>query len=177
MVCARVGNIVSLKDQGGSQDVPRKPAALFVCLGNICRSPLAEAAFRAEVVRIGLDVKVDSAGIGDWHLGKPPDRRAQAVANRHGIDISFYRARQVTRQDFQRFSHIVALDLQTLAALEAMRPADGAAELSLLLDYVEGRKGEAVADPYYGEAAGFEVTWADVTSGAEALARRIVERT
>jgi protein-tyrosine phosphatase len=110
-------------------------------------------------------------------LGKPPDRRAQAVANRHGIDISFYRARQVTRQDFQRFSHIVALDLQTLAALEAMRPADGAAELSLLLDYVEGRKGEAVADPYYGEAAGFEVTWADVTSGAEALARRIVEKT
>ena len=156
--------------------MPRKPAVLFVCLGNICRSPLAEAAFRAEVVRIGLDVKVDSAGTGDWHLGKPPDRRAQAVANRHGIDISFYRARQVTRQDFQRFSHIVALDLQTLAALEAMRPAGGA-ELSLLLDYVEGRKGEAVADPYYGEAAGFEVTWADVTSGAEALARRIVERT
>jgi protein-tyrosine phosphatase len=159
---------------------------LFVCLGNICRSPLAEAAFRAEVVRIGLDVEVDSAGTGDWHLGKPPDRRAQAVASRHGIDISFYRARQVTRQDFQRFSHIVAVDLQTLAALEAMRPADGAAELSLLLDYVEGRKGEAVADPYYGEAvadpyygeaAGFEVTWADVTSGAEALARRIVERT
>ena len=99
------------------------------------------------------------------------------MANRHGIDISFYRARQVTRQDFQRFSHIVALDLQTLVALEAMRPADGAAELSLLLDYVEGRKGEVVADPYYGEAAGFEVTWADVTSGAEALARRIVERT
>jgi protein-tyrosine phosphatase len=99
------------------------------------------------------------------------------VANRHGIDISFYRARQVTRQDFQRFSHIVAVDLQTLATLEAMRPADGAAELSLLLDYVEGRKGEAVADPYYGEAAGFEVTWADVTIGAQALARRIVEKT
>jgi protein-tyrosine phosphatase len=177
MQCARVGNIVSLNDQGGSQDVPRKPAVLFVCLGNICRSPLAEAAFRAEAVRIGLDVEVDSAGTGDWHVGKSPDRRAQAVANRYGIDISFYRARQVTRQDFQRFSHIVALDLQTLAALEAMRPADGGAELSLLLDYVEGRTGEAVADPYYGEAAGFEVTWANVTSGAEALARRIVEKT
>ena len=176
MLCARVGNIVSLKDNGGSQDVPRKPAVLFVCLGNICRSPLAEAAFRAEVVRIGLDVEVDSAGTGDWHLGKPPDRRAQAVANRYGIDISLHRARQATRQDFQRFSHIVALDLQTLAVLEAMRPADGAAELSLLLDYVEGRKGEAVADPYYGKVAGFEVTWADVTIGAEALARRIAEK-
>src|SRR6202045_1980800 len=70
--CARVGNIVSLKDNGGSQDVPRKPAVLFVCLGNICRSPLAEAAFRAEAVRMGLDVEVDSAGTGDWHVGKPP---------------------------------------------------------------------------------------------------------
>ena len=156
--------------------MPRKPAVLFVCLGNICRSPLAEAAFRAEVVRIGLDVEVDSAGTGDWHVGKPPDRRAQAVAKRYGIDISLHRARQVTRHDFQRFSHLVALDLQNLATLEAMRPADGAAELSLLLDYVEGRKGEAVADPYYGEAAGFEVTWADVTIGAEALARRIAEK-
>jgi protein-tyrosine phosphatase len=176
MLCARVGNIVSLKDNGGSQDVPRKPAVLFVCLGNICRSPLAEAAFRAEVVRMGLDVEVDSAGTGDWHVGKPPDRRAQAVAKRYGIDISLHRARQVTRHDFQRFSHLVALDLQNLATLEAMRPAAGAAELSLLLDYVEGRKGEAVADPYYGGAAGFDTTWADVTIGAEALARRIAEK-
>lgn len=156
--------------------MPQKPAVLFVCLGNICRSPLAEAAFRAEVVRIGLDVEVDSAGTGDWHVGKPPDRRAQALAKRYGIDISLHRARQVTCHDFQRFSHLIALDLQNLATLEAMRPAAGAAELSLLLDYVEGRKGEAVADPYYGEAAGFEVTWADVTTGAEALARRIAEK-
>ena len=155
--------------------MPRKPAVLFVCLGNICRSPLAEAAFCAEVVRIGLDVEVDSAGTGDWHVGKPPDRRAQAVAKRYGIDISLHRARQVTRHDFQRFSHLVALDPQNLATLKALRPA-GAAELSLLLDYVEGRKGEAVADPYYGEAAGFEVTSADVTIGAEALARRIAEK-
>ena len=146
--------------------MPRKPAVLFVCLGNICRSPLAEAAFRAEVVRIGLDVEVDSAGTGDWHVDKPPDRRAQAVAKRYGIDIR-HRARQVTRHDFQRFSHLVALDLQNLATLEAMRLA-GAAELSLLLDYVEGRN--------YGEAAGFEATWADVTIGAEALARRIAEK-
>src|SRR5664279_6365645 len=144
--------------------MPRKPAVPFVCLGNICRSPLAEAGFRAEGARIGLDVEVDSAGTGDWHVGKPPDRRAQTVAKRYGIDISLHRARQVTCHDFQRFSHIVALNLQNLATLEAMRPANGAAELSLLLDYVEGRKGEA-----YGEAAGFEVTWADVTTGAEAL--------
>jgi protein-tyrosine phosphatase len=160
-----------------SQDVPQKPAVLFVCLGNICRSPLAEAAFRAEVSRIGLDVEIDSAGTGDWHVGEPPDRRAQAVASRYGLDISLYRARQVSIQDFQRFSHIVALDQQNLAVLEAMQPADAFAELSLLLDHVEGREGEAVADPYYGDAAGFEATWADVTSGAAALAQRIAKKT
>ncbi|WOJ89867.1 low molecular weight protein-tyrosine-phosphatase [Methylocapsa polymorpha] len=154
-----------------------KPAILFVCLGNICRSPLAEAAFRVEVARIGLDVDVDSAGTGDWHVGEPPDRRAQAVASRYGVDISSYRARQVSLQDFQRFSHIVALDLKNLAALEAMQPEGAAAELRLLLDYVEGREGEAVADPYFGEAAGFEATWTDVTIGARALARRIAEKT
>ena len=143
--------------------MPRKPAVLFVCLGNICRSPLAEAAFRAEVVRIGLDVEVDSAGTGDWHVGNHGALRRW----RMGIDISFYRARQVTRHDFQHFSHIIALDLQTLAALEAMRPTGSDA----------GRKGEAVADPYCGEAAGFEVTWAPVTIGAEALARRIADKT
>jgi hypothetical protein len=89
MLCARVGNIVSLKDNGGSQDVPRKPAVLFVCLGNICRSPLAEAAFRAEVVRIGLDVEVDSAGTGDWHVGKPPDpRRGELRLRLHAFGLN-----------------------------------------------------------------------------------------
>jgi len=75
-----------------------KPAVLFVCLGNICRSPLAEAAFRAEAARAGFDVDVDSAGTGDWHVGEPPDRRAQATARRYGIDIGHYRGRQVRRR-------------------------------------------------------------------------------
>ncbi len=91
------------------------------------------------------------------------------MARRHGIEIGSYRARQVTVEDFRRFTHIVALDRQNLAALAAMRPADSTAGLSLLLDHVEGRKGEAVADPYYGDEAGFEVTWADVTLGARGL--------
>lgn len=151
----------------------KKPAVLFVCLGNICRSPLAEAAFRREAERIGLDVEIDSAGTGDWHIGRAPDPRAQAVARAYGEEIGHYRARQVRPEDFRRFSHIVALDEQNLADLIAMRPADGTADLTLLLDHVEGREGEAVADPYYGEEAGFHVTWGDVTTGAEALARRI----
>jgi protein-tyrosine phosphatase len=148
-------------------------AVLFVCLGNICRSPLAEAAFRAEIARLGVAAAVDSAGTGGWHAGDPPDRRAQAVARKYGVDIGQYRARQITRSDFMRFTHIVALDGENLASLRAMRPDDSAASLSLLLDHVPGREGEAVADPYYGDAAGFEMTWADVTLGARGLARRI----
>jgi protein-tyrosine phosphatase len=151
---------------------PIRPGVLFVCLGNICRSPLAEAAFRREAGRIGLDVEIDSAGTGDWHIGRPPDPRAQAVARLNGVEIADYRARQVTPEDFRRFSHIVALDAQNLADLEAMRPADGTAQLTLLLDHAD-RPGEAVADPYYGDDAGFNLTWNDVTVGAEGLARRI----
>ncbi|MCJ2131631.1 low molecular weight protein-tyrosine-phosphatase [Methylobacterium sp. E-045] len=149
-----------------------KPAILFVCLGNICRSPLAEAAFRLEAERADLEAAVDSAGTGAWHAGEPPDRRAQAVARRNGIDISGYRARQVDAADFHRFSHIGALDGDNLTVLRRLRPRDGAA-LSLLLDPVPGRRGEAVADPYYGADAGFDATWADVTLGARHLVRAL----
>ena len=151
-------------------------SVLFVCLGNICRSPLAEAAFRAEAERLGLDVEIDSAGTGDWHLGHPPDRRATAVAARQGIDLSHLRARQVTADDFRRFDHIVALDAHNLRDLEAMRPADGKAALSLLLDHAPGREGQAVADPYYGGEAHFETAWEDVAEGARGLARRIADK-
>ncbi len=150
-------------------------SVLFVCLGNICRSPLAEAAFRLEAERIGLAVTVDSAGTGGWHAGEAPDRRAQAVAKRNGVEIGAYRGRQVVREDFYRFDHILALDRENLKALRSMMPADGTATLGLLLDEVAGRQGEAVADPYYGDAAGFDVTWADVASAARHLARRFKE--
>lgn len=151
-------------------------SVLFVCLGNICRSPLAEAALRAEVERLGLDVEVDSAGTGDWHLGYPPDPRAAAVATRNGIDISERRARLVTREDFTRFDHVVALDEQNLTNLNAMRPEGATAELSLLLDHVPGRAGQPVADPYYGDASHFEETWRDVTQGAQALAQKLAAK-
>jgi len=146
---------------------------LFVCLGNICRSPLAEAALRREAEQLGIELEVDSAGTGDWHIGRPPDHRAAAVALRNGVDISRLRARQVTPEDFQRFDHIVALDAQNLADLRAMEPSDSRAKLSLLMDHVEGREGQAVADPYYGTDDCFDLTWSDVTAGAEGLARRI----
>lgn len=150
-----------------------RASVLFVCLGNICRSPLAEAALKAEAERLGLDIEVESAGTGDWHLGYPPDPRAVAVAERNGIDIADRRARQVTPKDFERFDHIVALDEQNLANLQAMRPQGARAELSLLLDHVAGRAGQPVADPYYGEASHFDDTWRDVTEGARALAGKL----
>ena len=154
-----------------------KKSVLFVCLGNICRSPLAEAAFRREAERMGIDAEADSAGTGDWHVGEPPDRRAIAVAAKNGIDISGLRARQVGPEDFGCFDHVVALDPQNLRDLKRMQPADAKAELSLLLDHVEGRQGEPVADPYYGGAEHFDQTWRDVTQGAEGLARRIAGKT
>jgi protein-tyrosine phosphatase len=148
-------------------------AVLFVCLGNICRSPLAEAAFRRAAERLGLEVRIDSAGTGDWHVGRPPDGRAVAAALRNGADIAHLRARQVTPADFERFDHIVALDRSNLAHLEMMRPPHSRAKLSLLLDHVPGRAGEAVADPYHGDEADFDLAWRDVCAGAEALAREI----
>lgn len=145
-------------------------SVLFVCLGNICRSPLAEAALREEAHRRRLDLIIDSAGTGGWHAGEPPDRRAQAVALKNGVDISALRARQVTKADFRRFTHVVALDEQNLADLRRLAPADATAELSLLLDCIPGREGQGVVDPWFGDDAGFDVTWAEVTEAAKALA-------
>ncbi len=148
-------------------------SVLFVCLGNICRSPLAEGALRAEAARLGLDLVVDSAGTGDWHAGEPPDRRAIAVARRNGVDISALRARQVRVADFHRFHHVIALDHDNLSNLRRLAPPDATAELSLLLDHVEGREGQAVADPWFGDEAGFDVTWAEVAAAARTLAARL----
>lgn len=151
-----------------------RASILFVCLGNICRSPLAEAAFRARAQEAGLDVAIDSAGTGGWHVGEPPDRRAQAAARRHGIDIAHYRGRQVERADFHRFSHIFALHRDNLAALRRLAPDDALAEVRLLLDLVPGLHGQSVADPYYGEEAGFDRTWAQVDAAARALVARLM---
>lgn len=146
-----------------------EPAVLFVCLGNICRSPLAEAAFRAEAARAGLNATTDSAGTADYHVGEPPDPRAIRTAARFGIDIAGYRGRQVQAADFDRFSHILAADHANLANLERIAPRAHGAKLSLLLDLVPGRAGEALADPWYGDEDGFLVTWNDVSAAARAL--------
>lgn len=150
----------------------RDGSVLFVCLGNICRSPLAELAMRLAAAEAGLELHIDSAGTGDWHVGRPPDPRARAEAARHGHDIGHYRARQVDKADFLRFDHIIALDTSNRSDLQRLCPPTARANLSLLLDHVPGREGEDVFDPYYGAAAGFAETWADVSAGTAALAAR-----
>ena len=133
-------------------------SVLFVCLGNICRSPTAEGVFRAALVQMGLGDRVfaDSAGIGDWHVGAPPDRRAIQAARRRGYDLTALRGRQVMPADFARFGWILAMDLSNLRALEVMRPADYHGHLGLLLDLVPDLGVREVPDPYYGAPEGFE---------------------
>ena len=142
---------------------------LFLCLGNICRSPLAEGAARAAFADAGIWAEFDSAGTGDWHIGRAPDRRAQAIAKAHGVDIGGMAARQIDREDFARFDLILAADHENLADLKAMAPRGSKARLALMLDMVPHRAGQAVADPYYGDADGFARCWADVSAVAAAL--------
>ena len=117
---------------------------LFVCLGNICRSPAAEAVFRA----MAPDVAADSAGTGNWHVGEPPYGHMQRAAKRRGYDLSALRARQVKVQDFKDFDLILAMDAQNLADLKAMDPGTGAT-LKLFMDYAPQTGVTAVPDPYY----------------------------
>ncbi len=152
-------------------------SVLMVCLGNICRSPLAEAALRHHAEQLGLDVIVDSAGTGDWHVGHPPDRRAQEVARRlGGINISGLRARQVHRDDFRRFDHVIAMDHSNHRTLLGLAPQAATAQLSLLLDHLPGQEGEAVADPYYGDIADFEACWRQVEAATKILAEKLAAR-
>ncbi|SFU90341.1 low molecular weight protein-tyrosine-phosphatase [Halomonas korlensis] len=130
---------------------------LFVCLGNICRSPTAEGVFRHLLETRGLEhrVSVESCGLGPWHVGKGPDSRAREAALRRGIDLSTLRARQLADDDFYRFDYLLAMDHDNLAAIEARRPADSQAHVGLFLAFA-GQADGAVPDPYYGGDNGFE---------------------
>lgn len=130
---------------------------LLVCLGNICRSPTAEGVFRQRLEQAGLAevVTVDSAGTGDWHIGKAPDARSSQAALRRGYDLSCLRARQVVAADFDRFDLILAMDQANLARLQALRPHGRGAELDLFLRRYQLALDE-VPDPYYGGVDGFE---------------------
>lgn len=131
---------------------------LFVCLGNICRSPTAEGVFRERLRRAGLErrVLVDSAGTGGWHVGEPPDPRTRAAAARRGYDLSALRARQVARDDFRRFDLVLAMDLDNRTSLLRQCPATEQGRIGLFLSYLPDARATEVPDPYDGGVDGFE---------------------
>ena len=139
---------------------------LFVCLGNICRSPLAEGIAKAYVKEKGFEFFIDSAGTGSWHIGEPPCEGSQKVAKMHGIDISDHRARQVTKEDISKFDIIVALDSKNKADLEAM----GAKGVRKLGDF--GYHGADVPDPYFFD--GFE-GFLEVYEMCETCVRNLID--
>lgn len=144
---------------------------LFVCLGNICRSPSAEGVFRALVDRSSLAgrIGVDSAGTHPFHVGKPPDPRAQAAAARRGVDLSPLRARQVSADDFRRFAYVLAMDEENLADLAAMCPPEERSRPRLFLEFAPKAGRRDVPDPYYGGADGFEYMLDLIEEGAQGL--------
>lgn len=148
-------------------------AVLFVCLGNICRSPLAEGAFRRAVAARGLAHRftIDSAGISDFHEGDPPDRRAIAAAAARGFDISGQRSRPVRPGDFVAFDWILAMDGSNLTALDAAAPDHATAHIGLYLELAEGRP-QPVPDPYYDGPAAFE----EVLDMVDRAAGRLLDR-
>jgi len=131
---------------------------LMVCLGNICRSPTAEAMLRRKLHEAGLDdrVEVDSAGTSDYHVDSPPDRRAVAHGERRGLHMQQLRGRRVERADFDRFDFILAMDEDNLADLERIRPAGSRAKVALLMSFAPDAGAREVPDPYLGGAEGFE---------------------
>ncbi len=149
-------------------------STLFVCLGNICRSPLAEGVFARLADRAGVDVRVDSAGTGSWHVGERPDARARAVARAHGIELPGH-ARQVGPDDMRRFEWVVAMDRSNLAHLAALaRSSGGSARLHLLREFdPEAGRDRDVPDPYYGDQRGFEECFRIVERSCRGLLERI----
>jgi len=148
---------------------------MFVCLGNICRSPTAHGVFQGLVEQSNLQesIQVDSSGTGGWHIGHPPDRRATLEAKARGYDLSDLRARQVTVDDFHVFDYILAMDRVNLSDLEAMRPAGSKARLALLLSYSDGEEALEVPDPYYGGGEGFSQVFDMVERASAGLLQEI----
>ncbi|WP_200821351.1 low molecular weight protein-tyrosine-phosphatase [Oceanicoccus sp. KOV_DT_Chl] len=148
---------------------------LFVCLGNICRSPTAHGVFQQHIRASKLEhvISVDSAGTGDWHVGKAPDQRSVKAAATRGYDLSALRARQVCAQDFYDFDYILAMDNSNLSDLQTLQPNDSRASLSLLLSYGDVAVAE-VPDPYYGAGDGFQTVLDLIEQASSALLQQII---
>ena len=146
---------------------------LFVCMGNICRSPTVESVARFEFARAGLDIEVDSAGTEDYHIGKRADPRSAAIAEAHGYDLSGHRARQVCSADFSRFDHLLVMDTTNLRALLAKTPANARDRVELFLPFVGISEPVELPDPYYGGVDDFQRALDLARDGIMALIRRM----
>ena len=153
-------------------------SVLFVCMGNICRSPMAEGAFRAAVETAGLSGKIhiDSAGTIGYHAGSPPDRRAQATARSNGMDISSQRSRKVTDSDFVKFDHILAMDRDNYEELMTRCPVEYQDRIKLFLTYAPELLGEEMPDPYYGADNQFDRCFEAAEQAAANLLNHIKDR-
>lgn len=148
---------------------------VFVCMGNICRSPTAEAVFRNQVTSAGLDerIHIDSAGTHDYHIGEPPDPRTRQAAAQRGYDMSDLRGRQVAAADFERFDYVLAMDHANLSILQRLRPREAKGHLGLFLEFARRHEELEVPDPYYGGKEGFERVLDMVEDAAEGLLAHI----
>ncbi|HUW75043.1 MAG TPA: low molecular weight protein-tyrosine-phosphatase [Gallionella sp.] len=151
---------------------------LFVCMGNICRSPTAEAVFRHYVESAGMsaDIFIDSAGTHDYHIGDKPDARAQHAARQRGYDMSELRGRQVGGDDFRHFDYVLAMDSANLAILQQIAPPDSNTRARLLLEFSRHHRERDVPDPYYGGADGFERVLDMVEDAAQGLLEEIRQK-
>lgn len=151
---------------------------LFVCLGNICRSPTAEGVFRAIVENTpsGRHIEIDSAGTHAYHVGEPPDARAVAAAARRGIDLSGIRGRQATRDDLDRFDYVLAMDRSNYSHLERMATRSQVPRLHLFLDFAPDFAEQEVPDPYYGGEGGFDLVLDLIEAASRGLLAEIQKR-
>lgn len=154
-----------------------RTSILFVCLGNICRSPLAEGIFRDVIAERGLRhaFHLESAAIGDWYVGSPPDPRSTEIARQFGIDISGQRARQIKPADFSRFDLIFGMDRANVRALRQQAPTAAHGRIHLFLEYALGRA-QDVPDPYYGSGEQFAAVYQTIREACEALAAKLADR-
>ncbi|MBB4658333.1 low molecular weight protein-tyrosine-phosphatase [Parvularcula dongshanensis] len=146
---------------------------LLVCLGNICRSPAAEAILRDKSEKAGIDLEIDSAGTGRWHVGKPPDARMIKAAGKRGYDLKTLRGRQVDTGDFYTFDLILPMDTSNMADLEDLAPPDATAKLRPFLSYGVGGD---VPDPYHGGPSGFETVLDMIEHASDGLVKALASR-
>lgn len=151
---------------------------LFVCLGNICRSPTAEGVFRKLVIDASLEkrIEIDSAGTAGWHQGRAADPRTIAAAKKRGVDLSKLRARQIVPADFDAFDYILVMDAVNLQDVKRLLPSDYRGHVSLFLEFGTQKKYREVPDPYHGESEGFELVLDLVEDAAQGLLRQIREQ-